>query len=151
SGLPQFRNLQPVWYWLVFFAGILVFFDVAARRIAVQPDEVAAVSRRVWQRLRGRGAPGSETAPFIDRLPSRKSKVTETLDQLRAAKRFEPGDLAATAPSGAREEIAVVTAPPARTTAQHRLAPQKEESPADYASRLLKAKQRVWEEREKEK
>src|SRR5262249_39145049 len=34
-GLPRFKNLQPIWYWLVFLAGCLLFFDVAVRRIAI--------------------------------------------------------------------------------------------------------------------
>src|SRR5262249_46166165 len=40
-GLPRFKNLQPIWYWLVFLAGCLMFFDVAVRRIAISPSEVA--------------------------------------------------------------------------------------------------------------
>ena len=63
SGLPQFKNLQPIWFWLVFFAGVGLFFDVAVRRIAIQPAEVATVAERVWSRLRGRAAAAMQTPP----------------------------------------------------------------------------------------
>jgi uncharacterized membrane protein len=149
SGLPQFKNLQPVWYWLVFFAGVLLFFDVAVRRIAVQPDEVASLAERVWQRLRGRAALAVSTPQFIDRLQTRKAQVAQTLEQLRAARRFEPTERAA-APSGADEAVGVQTAAPVRAAPQPRMAPESQQDATDYASRLLKAKRRVWQERENE-
>ena len=151
AGLPQFKNLQPAWYWLVFLTAILLFFDVAVRRIAIHPDEVAAFAQGVWGRLRGRAVLAAQTPQFIDRLQSRKAQVSEALEHLRAAKRFEPREAVAAAPPGADQEVAVATLDKPRTADQSRIAPQKEQEPADYTSRLLKAKQRVWEEREKEK
>src|SRR6267154_970474 len=56
SGLPQFKNLQPVWYWLVLVAAIGLFFDVAVRRIAVQPAEASTAAVALWSRIRGRAA-----------------------------------------------------------------------------------------------
>jgi uncharacterized membrane protein len=151
SGLPQFKNLQPVWFWLIFATGLLLFFDVAIRRIAVQPAEVSAAAERVWSRLRGRPSQTAQTPQFIDRLQSRKAQVSEALDQLRAARRFEPVAQGAAAPAGADEAVAGVQAPAPRPVAAPRAAPPSPEEAADYASRLLKAKQRVWEQREKEK
>jgi hypothetical protein len=150
SGLPEFRSLQPVWYWLIFLTVILFFFDIALRRIAVQPVEVAVGAQRVWERLRGRAVVVPEAAQFIDRLQSRKAKVSEALEQLRAAKRFEASESTASAPAGAQDEVMVVAPPPQRLAAPPRMAPEKEADAADYASRLLKAKKRVWEERDKE-
>ena len=66
AGLPQFKNLQPVWFWLVFLAGILLFFDVAVRRIAIQPAEAVAYANGVWERLRGRISRVEQTPQFID-------------------------------------------------------------------------------------
>jgi uncharacterized membrane protein len=150
TGLPQFRNLQPVWHWLILLTTILLFFDVAVRRIAIQPAEVLAASQSVWGRLRGRTAQAVQVDQFIDRLQSRKAKVSETLDQLRAAKRFEPGEGPVAVLPADREGVEAAAAPP-RTAPVPRIAPQKEEEKADYASRLLKAKKKVWEERDKEK
>jgi uncharacterized membrane protein len=151
SGLPQFKNLQPVWYWLVFFTGCLLFFDVAVRRIAIQPAEALGFGQRVWERLRGRASLAAETPQFIDRLQSRKAQVAESLAQLRAARRFEGGERVATAPPGADEAAAQPrTQAPPRPAPQPRIAPESQQEPADYASRLLKAKRRVWQEREQE-
>jgi hypothetical protein len=150
SGLPQFKNLQPVWYWLVFAAGVLLFFDVAVRRVAVQPAEVAGVAQRVWMKLRGRAIIAAETPQFIDRLQSRKAQVSQTLEQLRAARRFEPSEQLAEAPAGADVMTPVAPPTPARPAPQQRIAPEREAEAADYASRLLKAKKRVWQQRENE-
>jgi hypothetical protein len=152
AGLPQFKNLQPVWFWLVFFTGVLLFFDVAVRRIAVQPAEAVAAAERVWERLRGRVGQQEQTPQFIDRLQSRKLQVSETLDQLRAARRFDAGERAAVAPRGADEATATESRTPvSRTPPQSQIAPEAQQEAADYASRLLKAKKRVWQEREQDK
>jgi uncharacterized membrane protein len=152
AGLPQFKNLQPVWFWLVFLTGVLLFFDVAVRRIAVQPAEAVAAAERVWERLRGRAGQQEQTPQFIDRLQSRKLQVSEALDQLRAARRFDAGERAAVAPRGADEATATEPrAPISRTPPQPKIAPEAQQEAADYASRLLKAKKRVWQEREQDK
>ncbi len=152
AGLPQFKSLQPVWYWLVFLTGVLLFFDVAVRRIAIQPAQVAAAGQRVWERLRGRAVEAPQTPQFIERLRSRKAQVGETLDQLRAARRFEPAQHVAEAPRGADEvTVAAPRTPASRPAPQPRIGPESQEEAADYASRLLKAKQRVWQERDKDK
>jgi hypothetical protein len=151
AGLPQFKNLQPVWFWLVFLTGVFLFFDVAVRRIAVQPAEAAAAATRVWERLRGRISHEEQTPQFIDRLQSRKLQVSEALDQLRAARRFDAGEQVAVAPRGADEMAAAGTPTPvSRSSPQPQIAPESQQEASDYASRLLKAKKRVWQEREQE-
>src|SRR5207244_12109566 len=151
AGLPQFKNLQPVWFWLVFLTGVLLFFDVGVRRIAVQPAEAVAAATRVWERLRGRTGHEEQTPQFIDRLQSRKLQVSEALDQLRAARRFDPGEQIAVAPRGADEVTAAgPRAPVSRPSPQPQIAPESQQEASDYASRLLKAKKRVWQEREQE-
>jgi hypothetical protein len=152
QGLPRFKNLQPVWYWLVFLAGAFLFFDVAVRRIAISPLEVAAAGQRVWERLRGH-ATVEQTVQYFDRLKSRKAQVGEMIEQqARGARRFEGGEAPVAAPTGA-DEMAAPTAKPAPRPAPARLGPeaQGQVEAADYASRLLKAKKRVWQEREQDK
>jgi hypothetical protein len=149
AGLPQFKNLQPVWYWLVFVAGILLFFDVAVRRIAVQPAEAAAAAEKIWERLRGRASAQEQTPQFMDRLQSRKLQVGEALEQLRGARRFEGGERPAVAPRSADEATAAgPRTPVSRPSPQPQIAPESQQESTDYASRLLKAKKRVWQERE---
>lgn len=152
-GLPQFKNLQPIWYWLVFIAATALFFDVAVRRIAVQPAEAASAATRAWYRLRGRASMLTESPQFIDRLRNRKAQVSEALDQLRAAKRFEPSEREAPAPAVFGEEAGgtTATAAPPRPVPRPQITPEKKGEETDYASRLMRAKKRVWEERTRDK
>ena len=151
SGLPQFKNLQPVWYWLVLVAAIGLFFDVAIRRIAVQPADVAAMSTALWSRLRGRALAVSATPQFMDRLKSRKQQVGESLEQLRAARRFEGQESLKDAPELIGTAVSAETAVRPQPRPTQTLAPGSSDQPVDYASRLLKAKKKVWEERQQDK
>jgi uncharacterized membrane protein len=151
SGLPQFKNLQPIWYWLVFAAAIGLFFDVAVRRIAVQPADASAMAVVMWNRLRGRAAQASATPQFMDRLKSRKQQVGESLEQLRSARRFEGEETAKAAPTMLGEGESAAAVPPPRKAPTPTLSPGAADQPVDYASRLLKAKKKVWEERQQDK
>jgi uncharacterized membrane protein len=151
-GLPSFYSLQPIWYWLLTIAAVLLLLDVAVRRIAVDPLHVMVVLQGHWDRLRGLTATRERVPEFFDRLRSRKAQVGETLQRDRAARRFEGEPSAAPAPAGAMD--VPDTPPPIARAAPQRtsLAPQTQrEEPADYASRLLKAKKRVWQDRDKDK
>jgi hypothetical protein len=87
----------------------------------------------------------------MDRLRSRKAEVAESLDQRRAAARFEPAP-DAPPPETLGEQAGLPTAPPAPPKPKPATGPmapdQKEEE--SYTNRLLKAKKKVWEERNKE-
>ncbi len=140
------RSLLPLWHWLLALACGLLLGDVAVRRLAVEPAQVAAKARNLWARLRGRPVAEPAAPEFMARLQARKAQVGEALGG-RAARRFEggPGGLA---PPGT--EPPTVPAPPARPQPSAQpAAPQPEPEAGDYASRLLKAKKRVWEERNK--
>jgi uncharacterized membrane protein len=151
-GLPRFYPLQPIWYWLIVVAGVLLFFDVAVRRIAINPLAVIAWAAPVWDRLRGRRVEPRQPE-FFDRLRSRKAQVGESLERERAARRFEGGDVPATAPGGAEDVPQTPTAAPPRRApaASGGLAPEQQApEPADYASRLMKAKKRALQDRDKD-
>lgn len=146
-GLPQFKELQSMWYWLVLAACICLFFDVANRRIAVQPAEVAVAAERIWHYLRHRSAPALATPQFIDRLKSRKQSVVESIDEKRSARRFDDEGMEPSAPIHVAAERGPATPAPPRPRS---LPESPADAPAeDYASRLMKAKKKVWEEREK--
>jgi uncharacterized membrane protein len=143
------KSLQPIWFWLVFAACVLLLFDVAVRRIAVDPVQVVAVAQGLWDRLRGTAAPREVAVEFLDRLRSRKAQVGQTLDQSRAARRFESEDEVAAPPPGADEARPVE---PLRAAPKPGAAPKPAaEQPEDFASRLMRAKRRAMEEREKRK
>jgi uncharacterized membrane protein len=143
-------SMLPLWPWLALLAGVCLFFDVAVRRIAVDPTEVSEKLRAGWARLRGRGAAAAAMPQFLDRLKTRKVQVGEAIDKGRATRRFEADAL----PSGGRQppEVASAQAPQARPPAPTpvRPEPERQAQPEDYASRLMRAKKRAMEEREKE-
>jgi uncharacterized membrane protein/Mg-chelatase subunit ChlD len=153
TDLPQSRSLQPIWYWLMLATAILLLFDIAIRRIAIDPLQVTMAVQRYWERLRGQSATATAAPQFLDRLKSRKAAIGETLGKTKAQARFESGAAPppSTAPTGADEAPAPgPSAAPRPLSRPGGVAPDApQEQPADYASRLMKAKKRVWEDRDK--
>jgi uncharacterized membrane protein len=147
----ELHSQKPIWHWLAVLAGICLFFDVAVRRIAIEPEKVKIAMTNWWYYLRGRAPIAAEATPFLERLQSRKAQVGEGLDKGKAARRFEGEDTPVVAPSGA--EASPMPSPAARSkpSAVPKVGPEKEKEAADYASRLLAAKKRAMEEREKKK
>jgi uncharacterized membrane protein len=151
---PRFFPLQPVWYWLLVAAGVVLFCDVAVRRIALEPLEVVAKGRAVWDRLRGRRQAAERAPDFIERLKSRKVQIGESMQRERAGRRFEPGEGPAATPVGGATDLPEAPRPsrPGGPAPRPTLAPHQEgEEPADYASRLLKAKKKVRQELDRDK
>lgn len=151
-GLPRFRSLQPIWFWLVLIAGLLLICDVAVRRIAIEPLAVAAAAQRAWQQMRGQVVAADQTPQFLDRLKSRKAAIGEAISKEKATRRFDAGEAptGATPPPGAEAASAPSSAAPRRAP-QPPISPESEKQPEDYASRLMRAKKKVWEERDKDK
>ncbi len=146
----QTKSLQPIWYWLLVLTALLVFLQVAVRRIAVDPIKVSAGAQNFWNRLRGRATVTEKVPEYFERLRSRKAEADEEIRC--AARRFEGEELAADLPAVTLAEPAAPSTPPRRQPGpKPELTPQKEPEPVDYASRLMKAKKRVWKERDKEK
>lgn len=148
EGLPPSGTPQPVWHWLLLLTGVLLFFDVAVRRIALDATEVAAAGARVWQGLRWRKEAAAPTPRFLERLQSRKAQVTEAIDRGRSGRRFEAGEGATPVRAGVAEASAE-SRPAVAPRPQPKQTEAPAEEPADFASRLLKAKKRVWEDRDK--
>jgi uncharacterized membrane protein/Mg-chelatase subunit ChlD len=140
------QGMLPMWHWLLALACGLLLCDVAVRRLAVEPAQVVAKARNLWARLRGEPVAERAAEEHTARLQSHGAQVGEGLAEERAARRFEggPGGLA---PGGA--DAAAAPRPPTSPPPSQPSAPQPGPEAGDYASRLLKAKKRVWEEREK--
>jgi hypothetical protein len=147
SGVPKVRSLLPLWFWLLFVTAILLFFDVATRRLSLEMPELVASADRLWRRLRG--LPIEEGQPeFMDRLQTRKAQAGAGLASGRAARRFEgegPEEFTqavdATGPTA--------TPPRPRPVAAPSAGPQAEPDAGDFASRLARAKKRALEDRNK--
>ncbi|MBV8311188.1 MAG: hypothetical protein JO344_12465, partial [Planctomycetaceae bacterium] len=148
------RAYTPLWPTLLWLATVLFLGDVAVRRVAPDVDRMRKAVADQWKKLRGQ-----EVAPpveYMEKLKSRKAEVGEQLDRSRAATRFEASPPAATVlpdeplPQG---RAVVDAARAARVKPEgSSLAPEQQPPEHEsYTNRLLKAKQKVWEEREKEK
>ncbi len=149
AGPDRVKSLLPLWHWLLFAAGTLLFFDVAVRRVAVDPARVRETSERVWARLRGRSL-APPPAEFFERLRSRKAAVDEGLARPAvAARRFEAAEPAGPAPAAA-DAASAPAPPPPRPTPPPPAPPQAEAPAEDAMARLMKAKKKAMEDRKKE-
>ncbi len=154
SNPSGFTDLWPSLLWL---AAVIFLADVAVRRIAPDVGRVRRLVGDQWKKFQGREvAPATE---YMEKLRSRKAEVGDQLDRSRAATRFEAPPPSESTP-GPNEPLLDPFAPPTpskpRPTpgeAARGLAPSgpKPEAPESYTNRLLRAKQKVWEDREKEK
>ena len=150
------RGLSPLWPLLLFFAATMFLGDVAIRRVSPDFERIWKLTKDQWEKLRGR-----EVAPpveYMEKLKSRKAEVNDQIDRSRAATRFE-----APAPSEGGTPF-VVDEPllgggeAKPRPAERRPQPQAPGLAADgpkpeaesYTNRLLKAKNKVWEDREKD-
>jgi hypothetical protein len=88
----------------------------------------------------------------MTKLRSRKAEVSQQLDAARATRRFEPAPdeaVSGTAgPSVLDEQAGQATGPSRpRQVTQMQVTPDKPQEQETYTSRLLKAKQKVWDEK----
>jgi uncharacterized membrane protein len=146
------QSPQPIWYWLVLLAGLGLFFDVAVRRIAVEPAEVSSAAAKLWTKLRGGAETEAATPVFIERLKSRKAEIGESLERARAARRFDSGAEPAPASRVATADTAAAArpAPPPRPQPSPQ-APAAGAETDETFSRLMKAKRKALEDRDTNK
>jgi uncharacterized membrane protein len=143
-GPAGIKTQRPFWHWLALLAGLGLVFDVAVRRIAVEPEQVRATLGRFWDRLRGRRAVASETPQFLDRLGRAKAGAGTATDRGRAARKFE-APAAPAAPPPPRVDEAPSTRPPAAPQPPRPAAPPAAEpgQAEDYFERMRRAKKRA--------
>jgi uncharacterized membrane protein len=139
-------SLQTLWPWFVVLAAVCLLCDIAVRRIAVDPSVAWVHGAALWEKVRGRATP-DEGAAVLERLRSRKQQVGEAIAREHAARRFEADEGAPTVPVAS---ASAAGAPAAPRPAPKKPAPKKEEAD-DFATRLMKAKKRALEERDKDK
>ncbi len=139
-------SLQSLWPWLVFFAGVCLILDVAVRRIAIEPEVVAAQACQVWSHLRGRQHHEEPKGITIDRLQSKKSQVEETMQKQKAARRFEATSSTAPIEPMASAQAATESKEPEKPKPSEKPPAKESEDPM---ARLLKAKKKTWEDRDK--
>lgn len=147
-----YRDLWPSLLWL---SAVLFLGDIGVRRVAPDFERIRRAASAQWKKLRG-----EEVAPpveYMEKLKGKKAEVGEQLERSRAATRFEaPPPASADAPP-LNEPLLEGSLPtdPTRSSRSTPSAPslgpdaRKPPESESYTNRLLKAKQRVWEEREK--
>ncbi|MFO0956354.1 MAG: glutamine amidotransferase [Isosphaeraceae bacterium] len=157
-GMVPPRSYRDLWPNLLMLAAMLFLLDVGVRRVAPDFDRMRNTAKDYWAKLRGR-----EVAPrveYMEKLKSRKAEVAEQIDRNVGATRFEAPPLPAAGTvigepllEGGEDRPRPAERRPAQP-AQPGLAPDQPrpgDQPESYTNRLLRAKQKVWEEREKEK
>jgi hypothetical protein len=158
-GLINPRAFAALWPSLLWLAALFFLGDVAVRRVAPDTDRIKLAMANQWRRLRGQET--VKSSDYLEKLKSRKAEVGEQLERSRFASRFDAqappvsdaigtiGEplLEGRQPSD-RPRVGGTSASPA-VAGLAPDAPKQDE--ASYTNRLLKAKQRVWEDREKEK
>ncbi len=146
------RGFTPLWPSLLWLASVLFLGDVAVRRVAPDVDRLRQSLRAAYWRLRGETV--LEPVEYIEKLKGRKAEVAEQIDRSKlAATRFEPPTL----PTGTVVDEPLLGGAETPRTRPARPEPTSQPGAAqpppgdNYTNRLLKAKQKVWEEWEKDK
>ena len=118
-------SLQSIWFWLLLLTGVGLFFDVAVRRIALEPGKWAVKLRAYWNHLAGR--PTVAPAVVLERLQSRKDQASGSERRFEAAQ----GQSFADVPSATEEARRTPgQATPALVERQRRTSPPKARKPA---------------------
>ena len=146
---PFRRDLEPavanrsVWPWLVLAGSCLFFADVFVRRVQIQLEwlwvALARVRDTILRRKRAVAVP--ET---MSRLRSRKREIGEQIESRRSSARFEG---TADAPE-ATATVEPTAKPISRTPEQKEAEPEEKPAEESYTERLLKAKRKVWRDRD---
>jgi Mg-chelatase subunit ChlD len=153
--LPKATSTRDTWPLLAWLAACLFFADVFTRRVSVSLAWMLPLAARMRNFLLRRQA-AAPPVEYLDRLRSRKAEVTQSLDQRRAAVRFDAlseSDVNLGEKSEAlvpqkilsQESTAASSAKISQPLVQ--LAPESDSTDDNYTSRLLKAKKKVWKDR----
>ena len=141
------RFSLPFHYGLLLLAALLLLLDVAARRLAFSPNEVAEQSKYLWARLRGFPLPPPAQREAVLRLRARPGAPPLAGD--RGTQRFE-GTPGYALPGGINAADPTQPQAPRPAARAEELGPQPE-APAQPGGleNLLEAKKRVWDEQKK--
>ncbi len=153
-GLPKAMSIKDIWPLLLLFAAIIFLGDVFVRRVAVTSDWIIPAAQWVAQQFRvAESDTGAEER--LERLRNKKAELARSIDQRRAATRFEPRldddqEAASTRDLDAVIEDAAVTPSAAASKEKKRPATMVDQSESEsYTARLLEAKLKARKEHEK--
>jgi hypothetical protein len=148
AGLANAETRLPIWEYLIRWMLLLFLIDVAVRRIAINPVELARKARRFIGEMAGRRQPTEASAAVLTSLKGARDKMrtdekeSETGPAPDRSARYEPTvpdskvtEQLSDALDGASELKAPVVARPTKKKSQT--------TEADFTSRLLQAKKRA--------
>lgn len=150
---PAFSS-QDVWPWLLVIAATVFFADVFVRRVTIGFEWVAPVWAWCAVNVFRRDS-GPVPDQRLERLRSRKAAIGSEIDTRRAATRFDPQVEPQLGPQRELDDVLddVASAGPRPSAPEPPSAliePGAAESEDDYTARLLKAKQKAWEDKDKD-
>ena len=151
--LPKATSSQEAWHYVLLAAACIFFADVFTRRVQVSFEWLPPLAARVRNRMLGRQSENVEPE-YMERLQSRKAEVAGQFEQTKTNARFElPEDAPAAAGVSEVEELAGNTPTLKQKKQPHKPSIAAEQKPEEesYTQRLLKAKQKVWENRDENK
>lgn len=136
GGLPRARSMQDIWPWCLLLASVCLFGDIFVRRVSL---DYAYPIKWMLMKLRP-GATSQDVArqQSLNQLRSKKTQVSEAMEQQRATTRFEatgPTETA-TLEEAASGKSALTSEAPRKAASN--MASKDEEG--GYTSRLLAAK-----------
>jgi uncharacterized membrane protein len=142
--LPKGFSSQDAWHFVILVGSVLFFSDVFVRRVAVNLTWVGPSLVRFKNRLLGRDNV-VQPVEYMQRLRSRKAEVSQQIEDRRAAARFEPTPDQQVDVSVLSEPAVSAGPSERRDVPKSGLTPEQEQE--TYTDRLLKAKKRVWDDR----
>ena len=146
--LPESSRTTPAWHLAAWAAALLFLADVFVRRVrlnlAWMPPLAMAAMRKVLRRK-----PVPEASLVMARLRNSKAQVAESLEKQRAAARFEA---AADAPESDPAIERLFDRQATTNSDKPAASPLADDAPCEeetYTGRLLKAKRKIHDERER--
>jgi len=138
-----------IWHWLIVVAGCVFLGDVFIRRVHIHFYWILPMLAFTRNRLMGRQQE-AEADQRIERLRSRKKQIGAQIDERRASARFEPQPDQEVREDLWTQDMGSAPAPSERKRPEVQgVTPPDQPTEETYTERLLKAKQKVRNERKK--
>ncbi len=152
--LPKAVSIRDIWPLLLLLSACVFLADVFVRRVTVTADWILPAYRWVVEKIRPR-EPDQQVEERLERLRSTKAELAQSIDQRRAATRFEPQIDDEQGDPETRDADRVLDDAAAASRSSARPQKPKEKPPVDqseadsYTARLLEAKRLARLEHEK--
>jgi hypothetical protein len=145
--LPKASSSQDAWHYFLLISSCLFFTDIFVRRVQVNFGWMSPYYHRAMNWILRREEKPAEVV-MLDRLKSRKAEVTGQIEQRREAVRFEMPQPDKPADLTVLEEPSSIKPKESKPSSAPDISQKSEQE--SYTERLLKAKKKVWEDRDKE-